>query len=83
MPNIRHRLSIDAPPERVHHLAATREGIQRRWTGHPVAGDDEIGGRFEVYFRAGDPGGGVSVPAGLVRDRRRRGDPRTQGPTVR
>jgi uncharacterized delta-60 repeat protein len=51
MPNILHRLSIDAPPERVHHLAATREGIQRWWTGHPVAGDDEIGGRFEVYFR--------------------------------
>jgi uncharacterized protein YndB with AHSA1/START domain len=51
MPNILHRLTIDAPPERVHHLAATREGIGRWWTGHPVAGDDEIGGRFEVYFR--------------------------------
>ena len=32
MPNILHRLSIDAPPERVHQLAATREGIQRWWT---------------------------------------------------
>ena len=53
MPNILHRLTIDAPPEHVHQLAATREGIQLWWTGHPVAGDEEIGGRFEVYF--GDP----------------------------
>jgi uncharacterized protein YndB with AHSA1/START domain len=51
MPNILHRLSIDAPPERVHHLAATREGIERWWTGHPVVGDDEIGGQLSVYFR--------------------------------
>jgi uncharacterized protein YndB with AHSA1/START domain len=51
MPNILHRLTIDAPPERVQHLAATTEGIQEWWTGRPVAGDDEVGGRFEVYFR--------------------------------
>jgi len=43
MSNILHRLSIDAPPERVHELASTREGIQMSWTGHPVAGDDQIG----------------------------------------
>ena len=53
MPNILHRLSIDAPPERVHELAATREGIERWWTGHPVAGDDEVGERLSVYFSAG------------------------------
>ena len=35
MPNILHRLSIDAPPERVHQLAATREGIQRVVDGPP------------------------------------------------
>ena len=51
MPNILHRLTIDAPPERVHQLAATREGIQQWWTGHPVAGDDTIGGQLSVYFR--------------------------------
>ena len=54
MPNILHRLSIDAPPERVHQLAATREGIQRWWTGHPVTGDDELGGQLSVYFTS-DP----------------------------
>ncbi|HEY7830403.1 MAG TPA: SRPBCC domain-containing protein [Solirubrobacteraceae bacterium] len=53
MPNILHRLSIDAPPERVHQLAATKEGIQQWWTGQPVAGDEEIGGQLSVYF--GDP----------------------------
>jgi uncharacterized protein YndB with AHSA1/START domain len=50
MPNILHRLSIDAPPERVHQLAATREGLQQWWTGQPVAGDDKIGGQLSVYF---------------------------------
>jgi uncharacterized protein YndB with AHSA1/START domain len=56
MPNILHRLSIEAPPERVYQLAATREGIQRWWTGRSVAGDDALGGRLSVYFRdAGSP----------------------------
>ncbi|HEX4282575.1 MAG TPA: SRPBCC domain-containing protein [Solirubrobacteraceae bacterium] len=56
MPNILHRLSIDAPPERVHEIAATKEGIQQWWTGHPVTGEDSVGGLLEVYFRApGDP----------------------------
>jgi uncharacterized protein YndB with AHSA1/START domain len=50
MPSILHRLSIDAPAERVRQLTATREGIQRWWTGHPVAGDDSIGGELSVYF---------------------------------
>jgi uncharacterized protein YndB with AHSA1/START domain len=51
MPNILHRLTIDAPPDRVHELAATKEGIQRWWTSRPVAGDDVVGGRLAVYFR--------------------------------
>ena len=50
MPNILHRLSIEAPPGRVHQLAATREGIERWWTGNPVAGDDKVGGQLFVYF---------------------------------
>jgi uncharacterized protein YndB with AHSA1/START domain len=56
MPNILHRLSIDAPQERVHELAATREGIERWWTGHPVSGVDSVGGRFDVSFSGyGEP----------------------------
>jgi uncharacterized protein YndB with AHSA1/START domain len=50
MPNILHRLTIDAPPERVAGLAASTQGIERWWTGHPVTGDDEVGGQLSVYF---------------------------------
>lgn len=50
MPNILDRLSIDAPPQRVHELVATKSGIQQWWTGRPVTGDDAVGGRIEVYF---------------------------------
>lgn len=53
MPNILHRLSIDAPPDRVHELAATTEGIERWWTGRPVTGEDTVGGRLSIYFRDG------------------------------
>ncbi len=51
MPNILHRLSIDAPPEQVHQLATTKHGIQQWWTGRPVTGEEEIGGQLSVYFR--------------------------------
>jgi uncharacterized protein YndB with AHSA1/START domain len=54
MPNILHRLSIDAPPERVHELAATKEGIEQWWTSHPAAGHDFVGGQIAVYFRDGE-----------------------------
>lgn len=56
MPNILHRLSIDAPPERVQALTATREGIQQWWTSRPVTGDDSVGGHVSVHFSdAADP----------------------------
>ena len=50
MPNILHRLTIDAAPERVHELVATREGIEAWWTGRAVSGDDRPGGQFSLYF---------------------------------
>jgi uncharacterized protein YndB with AHSA1/START domain len=53
MPSILHRLTIDAPIERVQELAATKEGIEKWWTGRPVSGDDAVGGRLSVYFRDG------------------------------
>jgi uncharacterized protein YndB with AHSA1/START domain len=52
MPEILHRFTIDAPPERVHDLIATKEGVQRWWTGHANAGDDTS---LSVFFRDGDP----------------------------
>ena len=50
MPTILHRISIDAPPERVHQLTATREGIQQWSTGHRVTGEKNAGGQMSVYF---------------------------------
>jgi uncharacterized protein YndB with AHSA1/START domain len=50
MPSILHRLSIDAPPELVHPLVATKQGVEQWWTGRPVDGDDALGGRLAIYF---------------------------------
>jgi uncharacterized protein YndB with AHSA1/START domain len=50
MPNILHRLTIDASPERVNKLTASKEGIQQWWTGRAVTGDDKRGGKLSVYF---------------------------------
>jgi uncharacterized protein YndB with AHSA1/START domain len=53
MPDILHRISIDAPRERVHDLIASTDGIARWWTGHPLGGEHTVGSRFSVHF--GEP----------------------------
>ena len=60
MPNILHRISIDAPAEGVHELIATTDGIARWWTGRPLEGSTEAGGRFSLYF------GDASKPAAVM-----------------
>jgi uncharacterized protein YndB with AHSA1/START domain len=50
MPNILHRLTIDAPPQRVHELIATSDGLEAWWTGRPVTGDEQVGGELSFYF---------------------------------
>jgi uncharacterized protein YndB with AHSA1/START domain len=50
MPNILHRLTIDAPTERVAELAASAHGVEQWWTGRPVTGDDNVGGQLSVHF---------------------------------
>lgn len=50
MANILHRLTIDAPTDRVAELVAGKDGIEQWWTGHPVAGSDAVGGRLTVHF---------------------------------
>ncbi len=54
MPDILHRISIDAPAKDVHDLIATTGGVARWWTGRPVEGDSAVGGRFAVFFGDGD-----------------------------
>ena len=54
MPDILHRISIDAPREDVHELVTTTAGIARWWSGRPVEGDSAVGSKFGVYFGAAD-----------------------------
>jgi uncharacterized protein YndB with AHSA1/START domain len=54
MPDILHRVSIDAEPKQVHDLVATTDGIARWWTGRPLGGSADIGDRFELYFGDAD-----------------------------
>jgi uncharacterized protein YndB with AHSA1/START domain len=50
MSSILHRLTIDAAPEDVQELVATKKGIEQWWTGQPVDGDDSVGGQIAVSF---------------------------------
>ncbi len=54
MPDILHRISIDASTERVHELIASADGISRWWTGRPLDGNAGSDGRFSLYFGAAD-----------------------------
>jgi hypothetical protein len=59
MPNILHRLTIGAPSERVAELVASTQSIEQWWTGHPVTGDDNVGGQLSVFFS--DPAKAAAV----------------------
>jgi uncharacterized protein YndB with AHSA1/START domain len=54
VPDILHRISIDAPAERVHDLIAGTDGIARWWTGRPLDGEHSVGSHFSVYFGAAE-----------------------------
>jgi uncharacterized protein YndB with AHSA1/START domain len=60
MPDILHRISIDAPQERVHDLIATTDGIARWWTGRTLGGESTVGSRFGVFF------GDADTPAAVM-----------------
>jgi uncharacterized protein YndB with AHSA1/START domain len=61
MPDILHRISIDAPSKEVHDVIASTDGIARWWTGRPVPGQHEPGSTFSVYF------GDADRPAAVMR----------------
>lgn len=54
MPEILHRITIDAPAKDVHDLIASTDGVGRWWSGRPATGDTAVGGRFAVYFGDSD-----------------------------
>jgi len=60
MPDILHRISIDAPRKAVHDLVASTDGIARWWTGRPLEGDSTVGSRFGICF------GDAETPAAVM-----------------
>ena len=56
MADILHRISIDAKPEVIRELVATKQGVEDWWTGHPTGGTDRLGGRMVIYFGRSDRG---------------------------
>ena len=69
MPDILHRISIDAPQQRVHDLIATTDGIARWWTGRPLAGEHAVGSSFSLYFGDADKPAAVMQTESDAQDR--------------
>lgn len=49
MPDIRHRVGISAPKDRVYAALATKPGVAEFWTDH-VEGDSAVGGKLSFFF---------------------------------
>ena len=61
MPDILHRIAINASPEHVHDMVATKTGLERWWSGHPVGGDEKVGDEVLFYFGGDEPGAVMEV----------------------
>jgi uncharacterized protein YndB with AHSA1/START domain len=68
MNDIRHRVGIAAPAERVYEALATREGLSGWWT-RDVRGESEVGKQLAFYFGGTEPAAVMEVTA-LVPGRR-------------
>ena len=53
MPDILHRISIDAPITRVHDLIASTDGVDRWWSGQPRPGEHVPGSSISFFFGEG------------------------------
>ena len=62
MADIRHRVGIAAPRERVYEALATIEGLSGWWT-REVKGDAQPGGTLRFYFGGSEPGAVMEVTA--------------------
>jgi uncharacterized protein YndB with AHSA1/START domain len=70
MPDILHRLTINAPREQVHEMVATRSGLERWWTARPVGGGERVGGKLLFYFGGDDPSAMMEIAAEHARSGR-------------
>jgi uncharacterized protein YndB with AHSA1/START domain len=60
MADIRHRVGIAAPPERVFEVLTTLEGLASWWT-RDVDGDPTEGGLVQFYFGSPEPSAVMEV----------------------
>jgi uncharacterized protein YndB with AHSA1/START domain len=63
MPDIVHRIGIEAPPARVYRAVATRSGLINWWTWH-VTGEPAPGS--VVRFRFGESGAGMDANMEMI-----------------
>jgi uncharacterized protein YndB with AHSA1/START domain len=63
MPDIRHRVEITAPFDRVFQAVATPEGISQWWTRDGVKGASAEGEKLAFYFGSPEPSAVMEVTA--------------------
>ena len=68
MADIRHRVGIAAPADRVYDALATREGLASWWT-EDVRGDAGEGGELSFYFGGPDASAVMQVTEAVPRSR--------------
>jgi hypothetical protein len=61
MPDIRHRVAMSAPLERVYDAVATTEGISEWWTRDGVRGESSVGSRLQFFFGQPEPAAVMEV----------------------
>jgi uncharacterized protein YndB with AHSA1/START domain len=60
MPDIRHRVGIAAPQNRVYEMLATKDGLAKFWT-RQVEGDARVGGKLRFFFGKPEPSAVMEV----------------------
>jgi uncharacterized protein YndB with AHSA1/START domain len=85
MPDIRHRVGIAVPQQRVYETLAARDGLARFWT-RQVEGASEVGGKLSFFFSRPEPSAVMEVvelsPNHRVRWRCVEGPPEWVGTTI-
>ena len=85
MPDIRHRVGIAVPQNRVFEMLATTDGLAEFWT-RKVQGDSAVGGKLRFFFGSPEPAAVMEVvelsPDDRVQWRCVEGPPEWVGTTV-
>ena len=68
MPEIRHRIGIEASAADVYAALATPDGVSRWWT-REVTGDASVGGTLSFYFAGPQPALAAQVAAATSGER--------------